>query len=627
MSADTIQANRERYAIERWGGGYFDISPSGTLEVCPTGNPADGKVDLHELANRAHEHGLSLPVLFRFGDILGHRVKSLCAAFDAAREANAYAGEYTAVYPIKVNQQRVVVSDILESGGERVGMEAGSKPELMAVLALAPAGATIVCNGYKDREYLELALIGQQLGHRVFIVIEKLSELDHVIALAKQLGIRPRLGTRVRLNHASAGKWQDTGGEKSKFGLLASQLLTAAEKLKAADMLDCLELLHFHLGSQIGNIRDIAKGMREAGRAYAEMHALGVPIKVMDVGGGLGIDYEGSRSRSAYSTNYSMQQYASTIVRTLWEICQEYELPEPDIITESGRAMTAHHAVLVTNVIDHESIADVQPDAPSAEDPMILHDLWEGYRNEEGRALLEIYHDAAYWLGEAQAMFVHGVMTLEQRARAESTYHAICRKLAGSLKPTTRQQRELRDELNEKLADKYFCNMSVFQSLPDVWAIDQIFPIMPVHRLDQAPDRRATLHDLTCDSDGRISYYVDGEGVEKSLPIHEHKDGEEYLVAFFLVGAYQEILGDMHNLFGDTDSVNIERNDKGEFEFFQPEKGDRADEVLAYVHFEPDALLEAYRNKIDAAAFDADTKARYLAAMQDGLAGYTYLEK
>ena len=627
MTDETIKRVRDFFNIQRWGEGYFDIDRQGDMVVRPEGAGSDGEVNLMALTARAREEGLRLPILFRFGDVIGDRVKKLCAAFDQAMTHHEYSAPYTAVYPIKVNQQRSVVDDLLSHGGKRVGMEAGSKPELMAVLALAPEGATIVCNGYKDREYLQLALIGQQLGHKVYIVVEKLSELGQIVKLSKEMGVRPRLGARVRLTHASAGKWADTGGEKSKFGLMASQLLEAAETLAQADMLDSLELLHFHLGSQIGNIRDIARGMREAGRAFAEMHSLGVNIQVMDVGGGLGVDYEGSRSRSANSTNYSMDQYAHTIVRTLAEICGEYELPHPAIITESGRAMTAHHAVLVTNVIDHESIAEVEPEEPSLEDPMILHDLWEGFRNEDDRPALEIYQDALYWLSEAQTMYIHGVITLEQRARAERMYYAICRRVQKALNPTSRNQREIIDELNEKLADKYFCNFSVFQSLPDVWAIDQVFPIMPIHRLDEFPNRRAVLQDLTCDSDGRVEQYVDADGVESTLAVHGLKGDEDYLLGFFLVGAYQEILGDMHNLFGDTDSVNVERNDKGEFELVRPEHGDRADEVLAYVHFEAAELLSRYRRKIAAADLDEDRQADYLAILEEGLSGYTYLEE
>src|SRR5690606_13868106 len=360
---------------------------------------------------------------------------------------------------------------------------------------------------------------------------------------------------------------------------------------------------------------------------YAEMHALGVPITTMDVGGGLGIDYEGTRSRRDYSTNYSMSQYANTIVRTLWEVCEEYSLPHPDIITESGRAMTAHHAVLVTNVVDAESVMEMEPEAPSPEDPMILHDLWEGYENTDGRAQLEIYQDAIYWLQEAQAMYIHGVISLEQRARAEQLYYAICRRVRAALKPAARGQREMVDELNEKLADKYFCNMSVFQSLPDVWAIDQIFPIMPVHRLNEVPTRRAVIQDMTCDSDGRIEQYVDRDGLEATLAVHPLQKDQDYLLGFFLVGAYQEILGDLHNLFGDTDSVNVERDENGSFVMVRPEKGDSADEVLAYGHLYAEELLACYREKLLKAGLDKKTRTRYMEALQEGLTGSTYLER
>lgn len=627
MTEDAIKACRDLYNIRRWGEGYFDISDAGRVIVYPTGDKADGSVDLFDLAGRVDEAGLSLPVLFRFGDIIRQRIESLVQSFGTAMEAYDYKARYTAVYPIKVNQQRSVLEDILQFGADKVGMEAGSKPELMAVLALAPEGSTIVCNGYKDREYLELALIGQRLGHKVFIVIEKLNEIDHVIELTKRMNIRPTLGVRVRISNAGGGRWADTGGEKSKFGLLASQLLEAVAKLEEAGMKDCLELLHFHLGSQLANIRDIARGMRESARAYAEMHALGVNIRTMDVGGGLGVDYEGTRSRRDYSTNYSMSQYANTIVRTLWEVCEEYSLPHPNIITESGRAMTAHHAVLVTNVVDAETILEFKPEAPAADDPMILHDLWEGYENADERSNAEIYQDAIYWLSEAHQMYIHGILNMEQRARAEQLYYVICQRVQSQLRPTAKPQREMLDELNEKLADKYFCNMSVFQSLPDVWAIDQIFPIMPVHRLDETPTRRAVIQDMTCDSDGRIEQYVDRDGLEATLAVHQLKKNEDYLIGFFLVGAYQEILGDLHNLFGDTDSVNVERDEDGRFVMVRPEKGDRADEVLAYVHLYAEDLLACYREKILKAGLDKKTRAHFMEALEEGLAGYTYLEK
>ncbi len=613
MSSQPIQDAREIFNVLRWGDGYFDISDDGHLVVFPTRRREDGCVDLHRLATEVSKSGLNLPVLFRFGDILRDRVDRLCGAFAAAMSYHEYQGSYTAVYPIKVNQQRAVVEDILKHGEGRVGLEAGSKPELMAVLALAPAGASIVCNGYKDREYLRLALIGQQLGHKVFVVIEKPNELDLLLKEAAEMGVKPSIGVRVRLTSTGRGKWEHTGGEKSKFGLSAVQILEAVEKLRTAGMLNCLQLLHFHLGSQIANIRDVQRGMLEACRCFAELAELGVNVRVMDVGGGLGVDYEGTRSRNSCSMNYSMEQYANTIVRSLWEVCADYELPHPSIITESGRAITAHHAVLITEVVDRESIPDKPLAPPDPEDPQILTDLWEDYENADNRSLLEVYQDALYWNGEAQAMYIHGVLTLEQRARAEQIYHAICRKVRDGLKPTTRAHSEAIFEIDEKLADKFFLNMSVFQSVPDVWAIDQVFPIMPVHRLGEALTRRAVLQDLTCDSDGRIEQYVDEEELEATMPVHAMHNGQPYYLGFFMVGAYQEILGDMHNLFGDTDSVNVELDKDNGYKLVKPEQGDTAEVVLRYVHFEPSELVARYHSKIDAAtALDPQRRAQYL---------------
>ncbi|MFA7098203.1 MAG: biosynthetic arginine decarboxylase, partial [Gammaproteobacteria bacterium] len=559
MTNWTIQEARETYNIAHWGNGYVDTNDRGHLVVRPDRRSDRPGIDLYELAEEIKGAGLTLPVLVRFTDILHDRIDTLCGAFARAMEVDDYRGRFTAVYPIKVNQQRRVVEEILAHGGARVGLEAGSKPELMAVLALADQrGGVVVCNGYKDREYIRLALIGLQLGHRVHIVVEKLSELELVIQEAQNLQVKPLLGVRVRLASIGAGKWQNTGGEKAKFGLSAAQVLRMVNRLTEVGMLDALQLLHFHLGSQIANIRDVQRGLREAARYYAELHRLGARIATVDVGGGLGVDYEGTRSRSFCSMNYSVQEYANNVVHVLWEICAAEGLPHPDIITESGRAMTAHHAVLITNVIDVEQVPG-NGIAPAGDDePLIIQDLWQALASLSSRSALETYHDAVHWLSEAQAMYTHGVLTLEQRARIEHLYFAICREVRPLLQATTRAQREAVDELNEKLADKYFCNISVFQSIPDVWAIDQIFPIVPLHRLDERPDRRVVIQDLTCDSDGRIDHYVDREGVEATLPLHAIQPGKPYLLGIFMVGAYQEILGDMHNLFGDTDSVNVE---------------------------------------------------------------------
>lgn len=620
------QPARAPYNIEHWGEGYFAINAAGHVCVHPDGRPTGEGVDLFDLSAQIQDAGMALPVLVRFNGILRHRVDTLCGAFERASEAQDFTGGYTAVYPIKVNQQRTVVSEIIDHGDGRVGLEAGSKPEFMAVLGVAPPGCTIICNGYKDREYLRAALIGQQLGHKVYVVVEKLNELDVLLREAASMGVRPTVGIRIRLASMGAGKWQTTGGEKSKFGLSSAQILQAVERMRAAGMLDCLELLHFHLGSQIANIRDIQTGMAEASRYYAELHQLGVNVRVMDVGGGLSVDYEGTRSRSFCSMNYSVDQYAQAILRALREVADENELPHPHVISESGRAMTAHHAVLVTDVIDRELVAQTSPTEPGEQDPAILHDLWEALETSSGRTALETYQDALYFFSEVQSMYVHGVLSLEQRARAEGTYHAICRKVRDTLTPSLRSHRDVLDELNEKLADKLFCNLSIFQSLPDVWAIKQVFPIMPLQRLHETPTHRAVLRDLTCDSDGRIDQYVDTDGLEATLPVHAPDADTPYLLGFFLVGAYQEILGDMHNLFGDTDSVNVELGADGEVELLGAERGDTADELLRYVHFDTVKLLASYRNKIEAADIPATSREAFLQELEDGLTGYTYLE-
>ncbi|MBI5461346.1 MAG: biosynthetic arginine decarboxylase [Gammaproteobacteria bacterium] len=623
----SLDQTRNTYSLDHWGGGYFDVNEQGHLLARPRRGVDTPGVDLYALAAACRDQGLTLPVLVRFTDILRDRVDTLCNAFAAARAADDYQGRYTAVYPIKVNQQQSVVAEILGHGAGRVGLEAGSKPELMAVLALSRPGGTIICNGYKDREYIRLALIGKRLGHRVFIVVEKLSELDLVIQESRALGIEPLLGLRVRLASIGAGKWQNTGGEKAKFGLNATQVLALVEHLRSAGMLNSLQLLHCHLGSQIANIRDIQRGMREVARYFAELHALGVPLANVDVGGGLGIDYEGTHSRSFCSVNYSVEEYAHNVVHALWEVCTEHALPHPDIVTESGRAMTAHHAMLITNVIDSEAApgaGEIEP--PSDDDPLIIQDLWQVLENLEGRSVLEAYHDAVHWLGEAQSMYLHGIIDLGQRARIETLYATICQRVRALLKSSRSAHREVLDELNEKLADKYFINLSVFQSMPDVWAIEQIFPIVPLHRLDEAPTRRAVLQDLTCDSDGRIDQYVDNDGIESTLPVHPYRPGDEYLLGIFLVGAYQEILGDMHNLFGDTDAVNVTLTGDGGYELSQPERGDTIDELLRYVHFDTNALRAAYHDKIAAAALSEQERAFFTTELEDGLTGYTYLE-
>jgi arginine decarboxylase len=625
----SIQKARDTYNIAHWSGGYFNINSKGHLSCRPDGRAEHSGIDMFELSREIKAVGLSLPVLVRFSDILRHRVETLCGAFDRAMKTDGYSGHYTSVYPIKVNQQKSVVEKILARDDGRVGLEAGSKPELLAVLALSRQdGGVVVCNGYKDREYIRLALIGKELGHRVYIVVEKPTELELVIKESNALGITPLIGLRMRLASIGAGKWQNTGGDKSKFGLSASQVLDAIARLRAAKLLPSLQMMHFHMGSQIANIQDIQLGMREAARYYAEFRVNGADIKVLNVGGGLGVDYEGTRSRSFCSMNYSVDEYAHNIVHAITEICAEKKLPHPDIVTESGRAMTAHHAVLITNVVDTESApgADSVPKATDIE-PAIIRDLWQTLATLSERSVVEAYHDAAYRLTEAQGMFSHGVLTLAQRARAEQIYFAICWKVRELLQLASRTHREILDELNEKLADKYFCNFSLFQSMPDHWAIDQIFPVVPLHRLNEPPTRRGVMQDITCDSDGSIDLYVDGDGIDSTLPLHPLRENEPYLLGIFLVGAYQEILGDMHNLFGDTDSIHVELKPDGSHQLSQAQQGDTVNSVLRYVNYNADDLLASYRAKIErASTLNAKSRASFLAELSEGLKGYTYLE-
>lgn len=624
------------YNIPYWGNGYFDVNETGDVVVRPR-RDKEAEVSLPELCRQLHEKGIALPALVRFTDILHDRVNSLCRAFQDAVQYYKYKGQYTAVYPIKVNQQRRVVEGLLDSQRRdplaRVGLEAGSKPELMAVLALSEQtnSSVIICNGYKDREYIRLALIGESLGHKVYIVIEKLSELDLVLQEARELKVQPRLGLRARLASQGKGKWQSSGGEKSKFGLSAFQILQVVEKLKKADSLDSLQLLHFHLGSQIANIRDIQMGLRECARFYAELRQLGAPVDVVDVGGGLGIDYEGTRSQSTCSANYSMSEYASNVVYALSEVCAESNLPHPNIVSESGRALTAHHAVMLANVIDIEAPKEVQPVRPGAADPKILHSLWAAYQEAlteaDERNVVEIYHDAIYDIAEVQSLYTHGMISITERAKAEQIYLAICIQIRPWLSLKNRAHREIIDELNEKLADKLFVNFSVFQSLPDVWGIEQVFPVLPISGLDQEPTQRAIIQDITCDSDGTIEHYVDGQGVESTLPVPPYNPENPYVMGFFLVGAYQEILGDMHNLFGDTHSMDVQIDDDGQWQITNEVMGDSVEQILRYVNFDSKNFLEAYRRQLANSSMSAELQADCLAFLEEGLAGYTYLEE
>lgn len=602
----TIDKARQLYAVPQWGDGYFSINSQGHVSVKPS---QDGpvQIDLYDVARELQGKGLHYPVLLRFPDILRDRIRRLQHAFDSARAAHGYLGAYTPVYPIKVNQQGNVVDGIISA--EHIGLEAGSKPELLAVLGLSKPGGIVICNGYKDRFYIRAALLGQFLGLKVHIVIEKPSELDLIIEEATKLGVKPNLGVRVRLSTLGAGKWQNSGGEKSKFGLHPSEILHLLQQLQELAWLDCLQLMHFHMGSQIANIHDIKLALKEAAQFFVQLHQAGAPIGVIDVGGGLGVDYDGSGSRRDCSMNYGLEEYAHNIVRGFAQICSAHGLPQPDIITESGRAITAHHAVLITNVTDTERLPGVET-APAA----ALGNVAESY------------HNAQFDISHARAQFVHGDLSLADLAQAERHYAGLCAQVLRQLNLENRHHREIAEDLEEKLADKVFCNFSLFQSLPDIWGIDQIFPIMPIHRLLEQPTRRAILQDLTCDSDGRIDHYVDSQNIAHTLALHDIDLNQPYLLGFFMVGAYQEILGDMHNLFGDTHSINIELTADG-YRFGDFMLGENVSELLDYVHINTERLTAAYQQKLQNSGLPPASQQLYAAELAAGLTAYTYLEK
>ncbi|MBW7982953.1 biosynthetic arginine decarboxylase [Enterobacillus tribolii] len=618
------------YNVAYWGGNYYDVNELGHISVCPDPDVPEGRVDLTALVERMKEEGQRLPALFCFPQILQHRLRSINAAFRRARESFGYEGGYFLVYPIKVNQHRRVIESLINSG-EPLGLEAGSKAELMAVLAHAGmTRSVIVCNGYKDREYIRLALIGEKLGHKVYLVIEKMSEIKLVLEEAERLNVIPRLGVRARLASQGSGKWQSSGGEKSKFGLAATQVLQLVEILRKADRLSSLQLLHFHLGSQLANIRDIATGVRESARFYVELHKLGVNIQCFDVGGGLGVDYEGTRSQSDCSVNYGLNEYANNVIWGIGEACNEHGLPHPTVITESGRAVTAHHTVLVSNVIGAERNEFSTPQPPAEDAPRALQSLWATWEEmqESGtrRSLREWLHDSQLDLNDVHTQYAHGMLDLTQRAWAEQQYLTICSLIQEHLDPSNRAHRPVIDELQERMADKLYVNFSLFQSMPDAWGIDQLFPVLPLSGLNQPPERRAVLLDITCDSDGTIDHYIDGDGIATTMPMPPYDPENPPLLGFFMVGAYQEILGNMHNLFGDTASVDVFVFEDGNVEVQQSEEGNTVAQMLEYVQLSPSVLLTRFRDQVKETDLEPELQAQFLEEFESGLYGYTYLE-
>ncbi|MBX3173124.1 MAG: biosynthetic arginine decarboxylase [Gemmatimonadaceae bacterium] len=629
----SIEQAKALYNIEGWGDGFFDVNAKGRVVVRPDRSQPERTLDLFELAHDLEAQGVGLPVLLRFSEILKARIEMLHDRFARAIEEFQYEGRYTTVYPIKVNQQRHVVEEIVEFGtATGVGLECGSKPELQAVLALSDrTDHLIICNGYKDEEFMRLALMGQRLGHTVIIVIEQVSELEVLLPVAEELKITPTIGVRIKLSSEGSGRWAQSGGEKSKFGLTSAQLMQVIDRLKATGNESWLKLIHFHLGSQITDIRFIKRGLQEVSRFYVELRRLGLDIKWVDVGGGLGVDYDGTQSTSQASMNYSAQEYANDIVYTLAETCREESLPFPDIISESGRALTAHHALMLLSVIDVESANDPSPPTLTDDDHALLHEMSEDLKtvsrkNVSMRRIREIYHDAVFDKEKAQQLFASGVLSLRERALAEQYYLCTLNAVAKVVNGKRESFDDIIRDLDAALVDRYFANFSLFQSLPDNWAIDQLFPIMPIHRLHEEPTRRGTIQDVTCDSDGKIDRFIGGRDGQPSLPLHVFRDGEAYILGIFLTGAYQEILGDLHNLFGDTNAVHIRlRGDA--YEVTHLVHGDTVTEVLNYVQFRASDLLATFRRKVQSArGLSRDEANLFIAEYVAGLEGYTYLE-
>ncbi|MCL9683129.1 biosynthetic arginine decarboxylase [Legionella maioricensis] len=619
-------ADENLYNIENWGEGYFSINPRGNIEISK--KPGKKGVELQAIVDAAHRAGLHLPLLIRCSDILHDRVHRIYQAFTQAREETDYAGTYKLVYPIKVNQEQSVVRELLKSPENSIGLEAGSKPELMAVIGmLGDQHSTIVCNGYKDSSYIRTALIAQQMGHTVFIVIEKKSELDIILNESARLQIKPSLGVRIRLVSKSAGKWENTGGVKSKFGLNAKQVLELVAQLKANNMLDCLQLMHCHLGSQIANIHDIRHCMQEVARYYVELRQLNAPIDTIDVGGGLSVDYEGTRSNKGCSMNYSLSEYATHILLALKHLCQDAEVPEPNLISESGRALTAHHAVLISNITDIEIIdkAPVLPDIEK-EDSHVIQDIYDTYQAITDSSATEIYNYAEHSLNEAHSLFKHGVISLQEKAKVEAFYTNICMELKERLDEENPTEQSLLLMINESMAAKIFCNISFFQSIPDAWAIGQIFPVAPISQLTEPPTMHSILQDLTCDSDGTIKLYPGSSCVTSTLMLPPYDMNNPYSIGFFLVGAYQEILGNLHNLFGDTNSLDVKLSDDGQFEINDLVSGDTVTNVLNLAHFDTKKLIQSYEKQLLQTELSKETMLSYLNELRSIFSQLTYLD-
>ena len=631
MRGWTVRDSLELYNVANWGAGFFTVNEQGHVEVRPRGENGPG-IDLLDLVQDLDQRGLRTPLLVRFSDILASRVQGLCAAFDKAIHEYGYGGGFRGVYPIKVNQQRHVVEEIVEYGAaQSVGLEAGSKPELLIALAILDTpGALIICNGYKDRAYIETALLAQRLGRTPIIVVDRFHEVDLIVRIARELGIRPHIGMRARLTTKGAGKWVESTGDRSKFGLTAAEIVEAVDRLRAEEMLDCLDLLHFHIGSQITAIRAHKDALREASRVFVGLHQMGARPRFVDVGGGLGIDYDGSQTNFHSSMNYSVQEYANDVVASIQEACDKERVPHPDIVTEAGRAMTAHHSVLIFDVLGvHEMLSGKPPEPVSDDDHKVIKDLAEIWAGISHKNVQEAYHDSLQLKEEASTLFSLGYLDLRARARVERMFWDCCEKILRILRDLPYVPDDL-EPLEKGLADTYYGNFSVFQSAPDHWAVKQLFPVMPIHRLNEKPTRRGVFADLTCDSDGKIDKFIDQRDVKDVLELHAW-NGQPYYIGVFLVGAYQEILGDLHNLFGDTDAVHVRLDADGRYEVEHVVEGDLVTDVLRYVQYDKGTLIEKVRRTIEIAMrsgqISLEDSARLRRHYEQGLQEYTYLER
>jgi arginine decarboxylase len=626
-----IQDSLDTYEVNYWGKGYFGINSRGHVTVHPNKRP-DQAIDLKELVDQLQERGIQLPILLRFTDILRHRVGDIYEAFKNAINESAYQSPYCCVYPIKVNQQRHVVEEILDCGKAlHFGLEAGSKPELLAVLALTNGDDTpIICNGFKDDEFIKMTMLARKMGKQIIPVVEKYTELETIVKHAEELGVRPVLGIRAKLAARGAGRWRYSAGFRSKFGLTLTEALDAFEYLKQRGMADCLQLIHFHLGSQITNIRSIKNALTEAARIYCELHRVGAGLKYLDVGGGLGVDYDGSQTDFESSVNYTLQEYANDVVFRIKAVCDECNVPHPTIISESGRAVVAYHSLLVFDVLGVSNFDryQVPPEIPG-DAPSQVSDLFSIHRDLSKKNLLECYHDAHQAMEESLNAFNLGAITLEMRALTERLFWAVCIKILHMIRGSDYTPEELQG-LEALLSDTYFCNFSVFQSMPDSWAVKQLFPVMPIHRLNEAPSRRAVLGDITCDSDGKIDQFIDQRDVRSTLELHAF-NGQPYYLGAFLLGAYQEILGDLHNLFGDTNAVHVSLGEKDEVMLDHVVKGDTVREVLDYVEYNGDELIALIRKDVERAVragrLTLHESRQLLRFYENGLDGYTYLEE